>query len=44
MTDLLKKARHSNTTVHGRMLRTHFTDALHMTGSSTFFSLDQHHD
>jgi hypothetical protein len=44
MADSLKKARHSNTTVHGRMLRTHVTDALHMTGSSTFFSSDLHHD
>jgi hypothetical protein len=37
-------ARYSNTTVHGRMLRTHVTDVLHMTGSSTFFSSDQLQD
>jgi hypothetical protein len=43
MIDSMKKARHSNTIVHGRMLCTRVTDALHMTGSKTFFSSDQHH-
>jgi hypothetical protein len=44
MIDSLKKARHSKTIVHSRMLRTHVIDALHMTGSSTFFSSNQHQD
>jgi hypothetical protein len=38
------KAHHSNTIVHGRMLCTHVTDTLHMTGSKTFFSSNQHYD
>jgi hypothetical protein len=32
MTDSLKQARDMNTTVDSRMLRTHVTDALQMTG------------